>query len=264
MDFLNSLPVSGTGPLMSLVAIYAAAGLISGFSGFGFSGVGSLSMIALPPQLAIPLLMAISFVTQAASTCSLWRELSTDGAASGRRQVLPYLLGGLLGLPVGLAILAHSNAAPLKAGVGLLLVVYAAWSLLMPAGRLVAAQVSGRRSAVLVGAAGGVFGGIAAFPGSALVIWNGIVGRSKTQSRAILQPFILVMQVVGLTLLWAIRPAVFGADFLAVFLFALPVALIGNAIGVAIFRRTGDLGYRRVTLVALGVTGIGLLVKVLV
>lgn len=265
VDFIDFLPVSGAAPLLSLMAIYALAGLISGFSGFGFSGVGSLSMIALPPQLAIPLLMAISLVTQAASTGSLWRELhAANGAASSRERVLPYLLGGLIGMPVGLEILARTNPASLKGAVGLLLVVYAAWSLLVPARRQVATYVAGTRSALLVGAAGGVVGGIAAFPGSALVIWNGIVGRNKTQSRALVQPFILVMQVVGLGLLWATHRTVFGADFFAVFLFALPVALIGNSIGVAIYRRTGDLGYRRVTLLSLGVAGVGLLVKVFV
>jgi hypothetical protein len=39
------------------------------------------------------------------------------------------------------------------------------------------------------------------------------------------------------------------------------VSLLGNRIGIAIYRRTGDVGYRQITLAALGISGAGLLLK---
>jgi hypothetical protein len=41
-----------------------------------------------------------------------------------------------------------------------------------------------------------------------------------------------------------------------------PIALACNQAGVAIYRRTGDVGYRTITLLALGASGMGLLLKV--
>ncbi len=151
----------------------------------------------------------------------------------------------------------------LTVGLGLLLVAYAAWSLLKPA----ALQLSDPRPthwrSFLVGAIGGVVGGFSAFPGSALVVWNGLSGVSKERGRALTQPFILWMQMVGLALVMATRPGLFDGTFWITFAAALPAALLGNALGVAIYRRTGDVGYRRVTFVALGFTGAGLVLKVL-
>jgi hypothetical protein len=44
---------------------------------------------------------------------------------------------------------------------------------------------------------------------------------------------------------------------------ALPTALLGNTIGVAIYRTAGDLGYQRITMAALGLSGYGLILNVM-
>ena len=185
--------------VLLLAAIYVVAAFFSGLSGFGFSAIGALSLVMLPPQLGVPVLMVLSVASQALSYGSLARELRQHAGAWYRHDgVMPYLAGGVFGLPFGLAILSCLDARPLMAGLGILLVGYAAWSLSAPARAAIAVPTSSLRSAMLVGAVGGVMGGFAAFPGSALVIWNGIVGRTKEQSRALTQPYILCMQLVAL------------------------------------------------------------------
>ena len=262
---LATLPTSDVGTLVVLGAIYGVAGIFSGLSGFGFSAIGCLSLIALPPQLAIALLMALSLVTQASSFTSLWPELREHLLPLIRRDgVLPYVAGGVLGLPIGLGVLEVFRAADLLVGLGFLLMAYSVWSLAKPAALVLDSGAQGLQSAVLVGVVGGVVGGFSAFPGSALVVWNGLVGTSKARGRALTQPYILVMQIAGLALLLGLRPQVFGGPFLTLFVAALPVALLGNFLGVSIFHRTGDLGYRKVTLVALGLAGLGLVFKVAV
>src|SRR3977135_1478317 len=83
----------------------AASALMSGLSGFGFSAIGALCLILLPPKLGVPLLMTLSAAHPAMSL----RQLCADMApirhwwANGPA---PYLLGGLIGVPVGLAILS--------------------------------------------------------------------------------------------------------------------------------------------------------------
>lgn len=261
--FIEILLLAETSSLPLLAAIYAVSAVFSGLSGFGFSAIGALSLVMLPPQLGVPVLMGLSLASQLLSCGSLARELRPHVGAWHRRDgVMPYLVGGMVGLPIGLLILSSLNAQPLMIGLGLLLLAYASWSLLSPLQAARPATASSLRNAMLVGVAGGVAGGFAAFPGSALVIWNGIVGRTKEQSRALTQPYILFMQTAALLLLAALHPQLFDAKFWTVFTVALPGTLMGNQLGVAVYRRTGDLGYRRITLIVLGVAGTGLLLKV--
>jgi hypothetical protein len=260
---LDSLSVIGPASLLGLMAIYAAAAVFSGLSGFGFSAIGCLSLVILPPQLGVALLMGLSLFTQMASFKSLWGELRHHvGPWHSGDGVLPYLAGGAAGMPIGLRILATFGTSHLTVALGLLLIGYAAWSLLKPVSLLLKKQTPSRARSFLVGTAGGVVGGFSAFPGSALVVWNGLVGVGKEKGRALTQPYILWTQIVGLAILLATHHTLFGPQFFGLFLAALPAALLGNRLGIAIYRRTGDIGYRRVTFAALGVSGVGLLIKV--
>jgi len=257
-----AVPVAGPAALALLGGIYAAASVFSGLSGFGFSAIGCLSLLVLSPQLGIALLMSLSLLTQSASLRSLWPSLRPHVLPWSRPDgVAPYLAGGLFGMPAGTAVLSDVGARPLMVVLGIVLIGYAGWSLTRARTQRLGPAPRPLRAALLVGAAGGFIGGFSAFPGSALVVWNGLLGKGKEQGRAIVQPFILFMQVVGLLLLVATRPQLFGAAFWALLAAALLPTLAGNAIGVAIFRRTGDRGYARWTLLALGLSGAGLLLK---
>lgn len=264
MHVLPDFSSAGGLPFMlALAAIYAAAAVFSGLSGFGFSAIGALSLMVLPPQLGVAVLMGLSLLTQAFSVGSLWSEIRRHvGLRNWRAGVAPYLAGGMAGMPVGLTILYAFGPRDLTVSLGLLLMAYSTWSLLKPATLRLKSSAPSLKRSFLVGAVGGVVGGFSAFPGSALVVWNGLVGVNKEESRALTQTFILWMQFVGLTLLAAARPHLFDRPFWMIFLPALPLALLGNALGIAIYRRTGDVGYRNITLVALGVSGLGLLLKV--
>ena len=265
MNLLTHLShVATPATFAALAGIYSTAAVFSGLSGFGFSAIGCLSLLVLPPPLAIAMLMALSLATQASSFGSLWSELRRHALPWNRRDgVVPYLAGGTIGMPAGLAILALLGARELTAAVGMLLVAYAAWSLFKPAALQLRAAQPARWRSFLIGAAGGVVGGFSAFPGSALVVWNGLSGVSKEKGRALTQPFILWMQVVGLAVVVSTRPGLFDDVFWAVLAAALPLTLLANALGVMIYRRTGEVNYRRITFAALGVTGLGLVVKVM-
>ena len=263
-SFIALFHVAGPATLVDLAVIYSMAAIFSGLSGFGFSAIGCLSLLVLPTQLGIAMLMALSLITQASSFGTLWPELRRHALPLHRRDgVMPYLAGGTVGMPVGVAILAAVGARELTVALGLLLMGYSAWSLFKPSDLRLCDSAPLRWRSFLVGAAGGVVGGFSAFPGSALVVWNGLSGVGKEKGRALTQPFILWMQLVGLALLVATRARMFDAAFWAIFAAALPAALLGNALGVAIYRKTGDVGYRRITFVALGLSGCGLVFKIL-
>src|SRR3954468_2490903 len=99
---------------------------MSGLSGFGFSAIGALCLILLPSKLGVPLLMTLSAANQLMSL----RQLKAD--MKPVRQWLPdgaarYLLGGLGGVPIGLAILGALPSAKLMLVFGGFLVIYAVY-----------------------------------------------------------------------------------------------------------------------------------------
>jgi uncharacterized membrane protein YfcA len=251
------------GSLLMLGAVYLAAAILSGLSGFGFSAVGSLSLLVLPPQLGVALLMGLSLIGQLASYRSLWSELrdAHDAAGARRHGAWPYLLGGCLGLPAGLYVLSGASASKLIAGLGVFLVSYAAWSLLKPDHLRLRASPRGPWAGLTVGALGGLVGGFSAFPGAVIVVWSGLIGLPKAHTRALTAPFILGMQVLAFLSICLLWPERLGPTFWGLMALSTPLVLLGNRYGVAMYRRTGDMGYRRVTLAALGVSGIALLMK---
>src|ERR1700736_6414352 len=145
----------GTIPI--LVCILGVSALMSGLSGFGFSAIGALCLWLLPPKLGVPLLMSLSAANQLMSLGQLkadlrpLREWWPDGPA-------PYLAGGFIGVPVGLAILHSLPTSSLMAIFGGFLIIYATYSMLKPESLHVCAKSSWLASS-LVGLAGGGLGG---------------------------------------------------------------------------------------------------------
>src|SRR5436190_23986855 len=94
--------------LAALAAIYAIAAVLSGLSGFGFSAIGCLSFAVLSPELAVAMLMGLSLLTQASGAAALWSELRRHMTPWHRRDgVMPYLAGGVAGMPFGLTLLSR-------------------------------------------------------------------------------------------------------------------------------------------------------------
>jgi len=89
--------------------------------------------------------------------------------------------------------------------VGGFLIVYATYSMLKPESLHVCAKSSWLASS-LVGLAGGVIGGFTAFPGATVVVWSGLRRLPKRESRSIVQPYILGMQLVSLAMLAVKHP----------------------------------------------------------
>jgi len=245
--------------ILTLALILAASALMSGLSGFGFSAIGALCLTILPPKLGVPLLMTLSATNQIMSLRQLKADIRPlnqwwpDGPG-------PYLLGGLVGVPVGLAILSGLPTAQLMLVFGIFLVGYAAYSLFRPH-KAEATVGGGWVASSLVGMSGGVIGGFTAFPGAAVVVWNGLRHTPKREARAIVQPYIFVLQVVSLALLALQKPQTFGSPFWLLVAITVPIVLPCTLLGVKLYHRLSDVNFRRVTFMLLGVSGLGLLIK---
>jgi uncharacterized membrane protein YfcA len=116
-------------------------------------------------------------------------------------------------------------------------------------------------ASLLVGVTGGIIGGFTAFPGAAVVVWTGLQHLPKRESRAIVQPYILGLQLVSIALLAIQHPETFGRTYWSLLLLCCPVVLPCTLLGVYLYRLLSDINFRRIAYVLLGTSGVGLLVK---
>jgi uncharacterized membrane protein YfcA len=245
--------------ILALVGILGLSAIMSGLSGFGFSAIGALCLWLLPPKLGVPLLMTLSAANQLMSLRQLKSELKPlgqwwpDGPA-------PYLLGGFIGVPVGLAILHSLPTSTLMAVFGGFLIIYAAYSMLKPE-RLHVERQGSWLAASVVGMAGGVIGGFTAFPGATVVVWSGLRQLPKNESRSIVQPYILGLQLVSLAMLAVEHPETFGPTYWALLVITVPIVLPCTLLGVNLYKSLSDMNFRRITFMLLGTSGLGLLIK---
>jgi uncharacterized protein len=237
------------------------AGVVSGLSGFAFSAVAACVLWLLPPLQAVPLIMLLSVCNQLLSVGKLRQEMVLWGTAD-REGALAYIAGGLVGVPVGLALLQALPASTFAGGLGFFLIVYSVLVLLKP--DTLRITLSGWKPAVAVGAAGGIIGGFSAFPGSMPVVYLGLRGVSKAETRGITQPYILALQLISLSILALTHSAIFNIQFWLLWGLTLPAVLLGSSVGVALYRRMSEVNFRRAVLILLIVSGISLLAKTLI
>ena len=244
--------------LVGLAFVIAASGFVSGLSGFGFSAIGAFTLWLLPPVKAIPLLMALSTVNQLMSMHELRSNFDFQEFTSSTGPI-PYIIGGIIGIPAGLWVLSSLDAAIVSALFGAILISYSLWTMAKPV-QLIKFKQSPLRSG-LIGWLGGAIGGFTAFPGCAVVIWSGLVGKNKSEQRTVVQPFILSMQLISLISLAVYSPEKFDLEFFTILLPLVAIALPFTKFGVAVFHKISDANFKQATQGLLLVSGVALLAK---
>jgi uncharacterized membrane protein YfcA len=260
--FLANLGAGINPAVAAIVAVVLfVAGVVSGLSGFAFSAIAACILWLLPPLQAVPLIMLLSVCNQLTSVGQLRKEMVLRGSAE-REGALAYIAGGVVGVPIGLVLLHALPVRAFASGLGLFLIIYSVFILLKPESLRI--RFSGWRPAITVGVAGGIVGGFSAFPGSMPVVYLGLRGLSKAETRGITQPYILAMQLVSLSILALTHFAIFDLQFWLLWGAALPAVLLGSLTGVALYRRMSESNFRTAVLLLLIVSGLSLLVKTLI
>lgn len=240
--------------LGALIAGALAAGFVSGFSGFGTALVTSgLWYYALPAPMVPPLVVMAGVAGQLVGLVTVRRAFAWDRAA-------PYLGGGLLGVPLGVAALSLATPETLRATVGAFLVAYAAFQLAGPR-RLAIGAWGGRRADAAVGLAGGVLGGFAGLSGALPLVWLQLRGGPSAAQRAVYQPFnLVVLTLAGLGM--AVSGHIDGAVLTAA-AFCLPATVGGAILGARVYHGVSEAAFRRAVLGLLLASGVVLLVQTL-
>jgi uncharacterized membrane protein YfcA len=237
---------------MLLVAAGAAfGGFAQGLSGFAFGLIAlSIWVWVLDPTLIASLIVFGSLAAQFA-TAGILRQAWKPSL------FLPFVVGGVLGVPLGVALLRWVDPLAFKIGVGVLLVLWCPTMLLMR--DLPQIGWGGRVADGCVGWIGGIMGGLGGLTGPAPILWARLRGWDRHTQRAVFQTFNFCMQC-----LTAIAYASSGAvthQFLLLLGVTVPTLLIASRLGNRLYFRISDQAFSRVILGLLSASGVVLIVS---
>jgi uncharacterized membrane protein YfcA len=220
-------------------------GFVSGLAGFGTGLVAlGLWLHVVEPALAAPLVVICSVVAQLQSLFVVRRAMNWA-------RLWPFIAGGLLGVPLGVAALDQVPAETFRAALGAFLVIYSAAMLL--SGRLPVVAWGGRAGDAVIGFGGGILGGAAGLSGPLPTLWCGLKGWTKNEQRAVFQTFNL--SILGWALIAYGVQGVLTAEVGKLALICLPGTFFGVWLGMKTYGRVDDRQFRRIVLWLLLVSG---------
>lgn len=225
-----------------------AAALVAGLAGFAFGIVAVAAWLhILPPQQTVALVIGYGLVVQGYAVWKLRYALSWQ-------RLWPFLIGGIPGVALGIAILQWMNPAYIRLAVGVVLVVYAIYSLARPTLRPISVHVL---VDVLVGFFNGLLGGLTGLAGIIVVIWSSLRGWPKDVQRTVFQPVGVanfLMSAVGLG-----TAGIIDAAIAKLFLLGLPILLAGTWLGLKLYGRLDEAAFRKLLLVLVLASGAALI-----
>ena len=233
---------------LALIVLAGAflAGFVNGLAGFGTGLVAlGLWLHVVDPVLASPLVVICSVAAQMLSLFSIKPAFNLN-------RLYPFLIGGMLGVPVGVMILNHIEVGSFRVAVGTFLFLYC--SAMLASRRLPAIDRGGKPADGAVGFAGGILGGAAGLSGALPTVWCGLKGWGKAEQRAVYQPFNLAI------LAWALaaqaQQGFVTAEVGRLALICLPGTVLGVWLGVRAYGRVDDRQFRLIVLWLLLASGI--------
>lgn len=234
--------------VLTVIAGAALAGFVQGLSGFGF-GLTAMSFWAwtLDPRLSAALAVFGALTGQVVAAVTVRRAWDWG-------RLWPFVAGGLLGLPLGLALLPRLNVPLFKGVVGLFLVVVC--PLMFFAARLPRVQ-GGRAGDALAGLAGGVMGGIGGFTGVVPTLWCTMRGWAKDEQRSVIQNFNL--SVLTATFAGYLLAGFITRPMLPLLALVAPAMLLPSLLGARLYARISDTAFRQVVLGLLFASGVAML-----
>ena len=233
--------------IIILLLIVFAAAVLQTLSGFGFAlivmpvAVTLLGVDTAVPVVALTALILYSFNLVRYRHIVNWTELKRLGIAV------------VLGVPVGILLLANLPEATIRFLLGLLLVGYALYVLFAPQVTAVMSPHWG----YIAGFCAGCLGGAYNVPGPPVVVYGSASQWPKEQFRAILQSLFFLQGcfvVLGHTLAGNLT-----ADTAVTSFYTIPALLLGIFIGTRFDQRVSQQTFRTFIAVLILILGVTLL-----
>jgi uncharacterized membrane protein YfcA len=225
----------------------AVAGFVQGLAGFAFA-LASLSIWAwaVDPALAAPMAVFGSLVGQLVTLPIVGRHFNFKG-------MLPFVAGGVLGVPLGIALLNVLDPQGFKLALGVFMIVYCPIMLFVPAGFKI--DFGGSWANAVAGWVGGIFGGLGGLSGPIPTLWCTLRGMDKDSQRGIMQGFNIAMHITTMIGYFLAGTIITGETWQHFGLIA--VALVVPALlGAMLFRRLDTRAFRRLVLILLFISGL--------
>lgn len=224
------------------------AGFIQGLTGFAFALIAmSFWIWALPPQLAAPL------VVFASVWCHLISLLQEKNAPKlSPKLLVPYVLAGLIAVPLGTYLLDLVNAQAFRLTLGIFLLLWSPLMLFNPQIKIL--QHSGRYADSSIGFLGGILGGLGGFCGALPSAWVMLKQLPKAEQRYILRHFNFAIQIFTLAVYLAqgtLNPSHF--PYIGVLLLSVSIPAI---LGARLFYKISEQRFKQVVLALLFSSGL--------
>jgi len=239
---------------LDLLALFVAAAFlgafVAGLAGFAFGLVASAIWLhILTPLQTATFIVVYGLIVQGYAVWKLRHALDW-------RRLLPLVIGGQIGIPIGIELLRWLPASTMRIVVGVVLIAFSLYTLLRPT--LPPMANASALADGSVGIASGVVGGATGLAGIIPTIWSSLRGWKKDEQRAVFQP-VGVSIFVGCAL-WLGGTGTFDRDTIRLFALGLPALLIGTWAGLKAYGRLDEAAFRKVVLILLLVSGITLVV----
>ena len=204
-----------------LIIIFIAT-LIRSTFGFGESLVAvPLLILFIPVEIAVPLSVLISITIAVVVVIQDHQQIHFDSAKW-------LIIFAIMGIPLGLLILIYGNEQLVKLGLGLLIIVYALYSLFWK--RTIQLESDNKGWLFICGFLSGIFGGAYGINGPPLVLYGNMRSWSAKHFRATLQAYFLVASIIGMFGYWykGLWTSVVTYNFLITLPVVIPTIFLGR------------------------------------
>lgn len=239
--------------VLYLVLGAAAGGFINGLAGTGTALFAlGFYLVVLEPITAVAI---VAFMAVLAGVQGMWivrREILVHP-----ERFLRFLVPGLIGVPIGLLLLGIVDGATLRIAIATLLIVYGGYfgfRSSLPAFARPTPWID-----AMIGMVGGVLGGAASISGAIPSMWLSIRPWTKSETRAVLQPY--NMAILSTTICLLLFKGAYDRAALNALLVTVPCGLIAAQIGIAVFRTLSDTGFRRLLILLSLLMGMGIMLS---
>ena len=234
--------------LFPLIIGAAAGGIINGLAGFGTALLSlGIWLQVLPPSQAVPVVVVMSVVSGLQGVWIVREEIKV-----AKRRLAAFLLPALVGVPLGTVALGFISATLLKLTISAFMILYGVFFAFRRS--LPRLERPTPLADALVGFIGGILGGAASLSGALPTMWCAMRPWTKGETRAVLQPFNVVILVIAAALYaWQ---GYYTRHTLALIAVALPVTIVSAQMGILVFHRLTDEQFRRTLIWVLLLSGI--------
>ena len=224
-----------------------AGGFVAGLAGFGTALMAlGIWLYVLPPSDAVPLILICSVVAQSWTLPSLWRSFDFT-------LIWPFVIGGLIGVPLGTLLVAQADPNAFKLTVGVFLLLF---PLALYFSKPMAFRFGGRPADAAIGFAGGILGALAGLSGPLPILWATMRGWGKDERRGIFQTYNWTVLFAALCLQAA--SGLIAGHVMWLALLAFPGTILGAWLGARCYHAMSDRNFRDVVLGLLFLSGVAL------